>query len=59
MNINIKYTFDILKKYWINIYINLLNYIIYNIEKNFINKKFIQYTTIISTKTKSILIKIY
>ena len=43
--------------YWINTYLKPPNIIIYDIGKNFINKKFKQYTTILKTVTKSVPVK--
>ena len=42
---------------WINIYLKLLDLIIYNIGKNFISKEFKQYISIISINIKKIPIK--
>ena len=44
---------------WINIYLKLLDLLIYNIGKNFISKKFKQYVNTISINIKGVLIKAY
>ena len=43
--------------YWINIYLKLLDLVIYNIGKNFINKEFKQYISTIGINIKGVLVK--
>ena len=43
--------------YWINIYLKPLDLLTYNINKNFINKKFKQYAGTINISTKEVLVK--
>ena len=45
--------------YQINIYLGPLDLVIYNIGKNFINKKFKQYVSTISINIKRVLVKAY
>ena len=45
--------------YWINIYISLLDYIIYNIRKNLITKEFIYSIDIINIVIKLVFVKVY
>jgi hypothetical protein len=58
-NIFAKYTWDVLKIYWIDVYIGLLDYIVYNIGINFVSKEFVQIVVIIVITIKSILIEVY
>ena len=44
---------------WINIYLKLLDLIIYNIGKNFISKEFKQYVSTIGINIKGVLVKAY
>jgi hypothetical protein len=44
---------------WINIYLGLLDVIIYNIGKNFISKEFKKYTAIMGIITKGVLVEAY
>ena len=44
---------------WIDIYLGLLDLIIYNIGKNFISKEFKQYVNTIGINIKGVLIKAY
>ena len=43
--------------YWINIYLNPLDFIINNIGKNFISKEFKEYINIIGIYIKAVLVK--
>ena len=45
--------------YQINIYLELLNLITYNIDKNFISKEFKQYISTIGINIKGVLVKVY
>ena len=48
-----------LQIYWINIYLKLLDLLIYNIDKNFISKEFKQYVGTIGISIKGVLVKAY
>ena len=43
--------------YWINIYLKLLDLVIYNAGKNFISKEFKQYISTIGINIKGVLVK--
>ena len=44
---------------WINIYLRLLDLIIYNMGKNFISKEFKQYINTMGINIKGVLVKAY
>ena len=45
--------------YWINIYLELPDLVIYNMGKNFINKEFKQYISTIGINIKGVPVKAY
>ena len=48
-----------LQIYWINIYLKLLDLVIHNADKNFINKEFKQYISTIGINIRGVLVKAY
>jgi hypothetical protein len=44
---------------WINTYLGPLDYIVNNVEKNFVSKEFREYVNIIGIRIKTVLVKAY
>ena len=53
-NVSAKHKWEILRLFWINIYIRLLDLIIHDAGSNFVSKKFCQYATSMAIATKSV-----
>ena len=58
-NVSAKHTWDTLQLYWINVYLGTPDYIHHDAGKNFVSKKFYQFTTSMVITTKSVSVKAY